>query len=77
MGKKADLNLIRDFAQYPELRWLEKNQYLPGMALGVACYLLGGWGAFFVGYCLSTVLVYHVTFMINSLAHGINADQTR
>ena len=66
---KADLNLIRDFAQYPELRWLEKNQYLPGMALGVACYLLGGWDAFFVGYCLSTVLVYHVTFMINSLAH--------
>ncbi|WP_348674769.1 fatty acid desaturase [uncultured Abyssibacter sp.] len=66
---KADMNLIRDFAQYPELRWLEKNQYLPGMALGLGCYLLGGWDALFVGFCLSTVLVYHVTFMINSLAH--------
>ncbi len=65
----ADMSLIQDFAQYPELRWLDRNKYLPGVLLGVACFLIGGWAGLFVGFALSTVLVYHATFMINSLAH--------
>ncbi len=65
----ADMTMIQDFAKYPELVWLEKNQYAPGILLGVACFLLGGWSGLFVGFILSTMLVYHATFMINSLAH--------
>jgi stearoyl-CoA desaturase (Delta-9 desaturase) len=65
----ADMSLIKDFAKYPELRWLEKHDYLPGIALGIACFLIGGWAGLFVGFVLSTMLVYHATFMINSLAH--------
>ena len=63
------MSLIQDFAKYPELVWLERNQYLPGILLGVACFLIGGWSGLFVGFVLSTMLVYHATFMINSLAH--------
>jgi stearoyl-CoA desaturase (delta-9 desaturase) len=37
--------------------------------LGVACYALGGWSALVTGFFLSTVLTYHGTFVINSLAH--------
>ncbi|HXG29374.1 MAG TPA: fatty acid desaturase [Nevskiales bacterium] len=65
----ADMSLIQDFAKYPELRWLQKHEYAPGMLLGIACFLIGGAPGLFVGFVLSTMLVYHATFMINSLAH--------
>lgn len=65
----VDMDLIRDFSRYPELRWLQKNQYAPGLLMALACFLTDGWSGWFVGYVLSTVLVYHATFCINSLAH--------
>ena len=65
----TDLNAIKDFAKYPELRWLDKHYLVPPIALGVGCFLAGGWSALIVGFFLSTVLTYHGTFVINSLAH--------
>jgi stearoyl-CoA desaturase (delta-9 desaturase) len=49
--------------------WLHKYELLPAIALGSACFLLGGWSGLTVGFFWSTVLVYHATFCINSLAH--------
>ena len=60
---------IKDFAKYPELRWLNKHDWVPPWTLGVACFLIGGWPGLFVGFFLSTVLLWHGTFTINSLAH--------
>ena len=60
---------IGDFAKYPELRWLNKYYLLPVSALGIAMFLIGGWGLFAWGFCLSTVLLWHGTFTINSLSH--------
>jgi stearoyl-CoA desaturase (delta-9 desaturase) len=60
---------IRDFARYPELVWLNKHHWVPGVILGTACYVLGGPGALFGGFFLSTAILYHGTFTINSLAH--------
>jgi stearoyl-CoA desaturase (delta-9 desaturase) len=37
--------------------------------LAVICYLLAGWSGLVVGFFWSTVLVFHATFCINSLAH--------
>ncbi|MGH8562146.1 MAG: acyl-CoA desaturase, partial [Nevskiales bacterium] len=71
----ADMSLIQDFAKYPELRWLERNDYIPGILLGLACFLIGGWAGLFVGFVLSTMLVYHATFMINSLAHVFGSQR--
>ena len=60
---------IRDFAKYPELRWLNQYWYVPPTVLAVACFLLAGWPGLFIGFFLSTVLLWHNTFLINSLTH--------
>jgi stearoyl-CoA desaturase (delta-9 desaturase) len=65
----TDLDAIKDFAKYPELRWLNRNYLVPPILLGVACFAAGGWSALVIGFFLSTVITYHCTFFINSLAH--------
>jgi stearoyl-CoA desaturase (delta-9 desaturase) len=64
-----DAQRIADFAKYPELRWLNRYHVVPAVAYAVVIYLLGGWPAFVWGFVVSTVLLYHGTFVINSLAH--------
>jgi len=66
---KADLVKVADFARFPELMWLHRLEVLPAVALGTLCFLIAGWPGLVVGFCWSTVLVYHATFCINSLAH--------
>ncbi|HET7849301.1 MAG TPA: fatty acid desaturase [Pseudolabrys sp.] len=65
----ADLNKVADLARYPELMWLHRYELVPAAVLAVICFLLGGWPGLVVGFFCSTVLVYHATFCINSLAH--------
>jgi stearoyl-CoA desaturase (delta-9 desaturase) len=65
----ADFSTISDLTKYPELRWLERNKYTPAAILAVVCYLWMGWVGLVVGFFWSTVLLYHGSFMINSLAH--------
>jgi stearoyl-CoA desaturase (delta-9 desaturase) len=60
---------IQDFWRYPELRWLDRNHWIPGVALAVLCYLIAGWSGLVWGFVVSTILVYHATFAINSLTH--------
>ncbi len=66
---ETPLHVIRDWAQYPELRWLDRWHWVPGIVLAVACWLIGGWSGLVCGFVISTVLVYHATFSINSLSH--------
>ena len=63
------LELIPDFARYPELRWLNRHHYVPVVALAVACTLIGGFEGLAWGFCASTTLLWHATYSINSLAH--------
>ncbi len=72
---RADMSLIQDFAKYPELRWLQDNQYAPGLLLGLLCFFIDGAPGIFVGFVLSTILVYHSTFFINSLAHVLGTQR--
>ncbi|MCI0684485.1 MAG: acyl-CoA desaturase [Gemmataceae bacterium] len=78
----TNVKLIPDFAKYPELRWLDRNEFTPAMLLGLALFGLGEllaiggiattglqmvvWGLF-----ISTVAVYHVTYLVNSATHLI------
>jgi stearoyl-CoA desaturase (delta-9 desaturase) len=64
-----DPRRVADFSRFPELRWLNTYHLVPTVIYGLAIYLIGGWGAFFWGFCLSTVMLYHGTFLINSLSH--------
>jgi stearoyl-CoA desaturase (delta-9 desaturase) len=65
----ADLTRVGDLTRYPELVWLHRLELLPAVALGFVCFLIDGWPGLVVGFLWSTVLVYHATFCINSLAH--------
>ncbi len=60
---------IRDFAKYPELRWLNKYWAVPPTVLAIACFLIAGWSGLVIGFFLSTVLLWHNTFLINSVTH--------
>jgi stearoyl-CoA desaturase (delta-9 desaturase) len=66
---KSDQNLIRDFSKYPEMRFIDKHDWIGPWALAVTCFLIGGWSGLVVGFFLSTVVLWHTTFTINSLAH--------
>jgi stearoyl-CoA desaturase (delta-9 desaturase) len=61
--------LIQDFGKFPELRFLDRYHWIPPVLLAAIILVAGGWGAFLWGFLLSTVLLYHATFCINSLAH--------
>ena len=65
----TDTDAIKDFARYPELRFLDKHDWIPMWALGVTCFLIGGWSGLIIGFFLSNVLLWHSTFTVNSLAH--------
>ena len=75
-------NRIKDMLKYPELVMLERVDWLPFVLLGLACYLCGewlnasmpalntnGWQMLVWGFLVSTIVLYHATYTINSLCH--------
>ena len=70
-GRTADYNMIKDFQKYPELVWLDKWDRLPPFILAVLVWMVAGWSGLIVGFFLSTVILFHGTFTINSLSHVI------
>jgi stearoyl-CoA desaturase (delta-9 desaturase) len=63
------LESIRDFARFPELVWLNRFHAVPALVALVVMWLLGGVPWMFYGGVVSTVLLWHGTFTINSLSH--------
>ena len=80
---RVDGSRIEDFASYPELRWLDRHDWVAPWALGVASYLVAGWSGVVVGFFGSTVVLWHATFCVNSVAHvfgrraGLRVEQSR
>jgi stearoyl-CoA desaturase (delta-9 desaturase) len=68
---ETDLSLVRDLERYPELRFLDHPavEILPAVLLGIAFYLVGGMPALVWGFLVSTVMLWHGSFSINSLSH--------
>lgn len=77
-------DLIKDLLKFPELRFIERNHLIAPIMLAVGTYFLGtylgvhypslhtsGMQMLVWGFCISTTLLYHGTFTINSLAHLI------
>lgn len=82
--KATHFELIKDYAKFPELKWLNKNHLVAPAFLFVLVWVVGsfvnGGGVFdptaglstiVVGFFLSTIILYHGTFSINSLMHMI------
>ncbi len=82
--KTTDYKIIHDYAKYPELVWLNKNYLVPPFVLALVVMALGGivnggtvlamftsagFSSLFIGFFLSTVILYHGTFSINSIMH--------
>jgi stearoyl-CoA desaturase (delta-9 desaturase) len=78
----ADLSRVKDLLKYPELRFLDRFDIAIPTLLGVGVFLFGillkhvapglgtnGWQMLVWGFFISTVLVYHGTYTINSLSH--------
>src|SRR5581483_12044380 len=65
----TDEKRIKDLMKYPELRIVDRYWYLAPILLGVTLWLVGGWFALFWGFFVSTTLLWHGTFTINSLTH--------
>lgn len=65
----TEIKRIQDFTQYPELVWLNRHHYLPPLLLGLLCLAVGGLSGLIWGFSISTVLLWHSTYTINSLAH--------
>jgi stearoyl-CoA desaturase (delta-9 desaturase) len=68
-NRVTHIDRIRDFAKYPELRWLDRHDLLIAVAWGFVLYFIGGPTALIWGHFVSLVIAWHVTFTINSLAH--------
>jgi stearoyl-CoA desaturase (delta-9 desaturase) len=66
---ETELDRIRDFASYPELVWLNRWHIVAPIALAVGCYAVDGLPGLVWGFCISTTLLWHATYSINSLAH--------
>ncbi len=64
-----DYSTVQDLKAYPELEWLERHHHMPGILLGALCFVIAGWPGLVVGFVWSTILLYHGSFSINSLAH--------
>jgi stearoyl-CoA desaturase (delta-9 desaturase) len=69
--KATDWDRVKDLAKYPELRWLNRYYLVPPVTLAVALFALGGVWALVWGFLVSTTLLWHGTFCVNSLAHVV------
>jgi len=66
---ETDWKRIPDFAQCQELKFLNRFWIIPLSVYGAAIYFVGGWEIFYWAFILSTILLWHGTFTINSLSH--------
>jgi stearoyl-CoA desaturase (Delta-9 desaturase) len=71
----TDYQLIGDLTQFKELLWLDRHSYVPLAALAFVTWLIAGWPGLVIGFCFSTVALWHVTFSVNSLSHLVGRQQ--
>jgi stearoyl-CoA desaturase (delta-9 desaturase) len=78
------LDLVKDFVKFPEIRWVDDNHVIAPILLAVCVFFLGaglghyapglhtnGTQMLVWGFFVSTTLLYHGTFAINSFTHLI------
>jgi stearoyl-CoA desaturase (Delta-9 desaturase) len=75
--EETKLDRIRDFAGCPELRWLDRFHVVPSVAYAALLWAVGGVPVLLWGYFVSTVMLWHGTFLVNSLAHVMGRRRYR
>lgn len=80
------LESVPDLARFPELRFLDRFDSLVPILLGIGLYAGGemlaarapylntsGPQLFVWGFCISTIVLFHATFTVNSVAHRVGS----
>ena len=78
----TNTKFIRELIRFPELRIIDRFDLLMPLALSIGLFITGhylnqyepqlntnGFQLFIWGFSLSTVMLYHATFLVNSVAH--------
>lgn len=65
----TNYDAVKDFARFPELKWLNEHFLVPVVAGIAALYAIGGLPWVVWGAIVPTVALWHGTFTINSLSH--------
>jgi stearoyl-CoA desaturase (Delta-9 desaturase) len=73
--EETDYSRVKDLARFPELVLLNKLSLLPAIVLAVTVWWFMGWSGLLIGFFLSTVLLWHGTFTINSLSHMLGSQR--
>lgn len=81
-SQATEVKYISNLLKYRDLRFLDKYYSVPPVLLAISMFLLGAmleryaphlgtssWQMLVWGFFISTVLLYHGTFTVNSLAH--------
>jgi stearoyl-CoA desaturase (delta-9 desaturase) len=68
-SRATRLELVPDLREFPELRFLDRHYRLPPLLLALGLYAIGGLPWLAWGFFVSTVLVWHATNAINTVAH--------
>ncbi len=66
---ETPIDRIREFEHYPELVFLNRWYPLPPALMALGLFLVGGLPALIWGFVVSTVLLWHTTYAINSVCH--------
>ncbi len=85
---KTGVHYVRDWSRFPELVWLDKFHAVVSLSLAGSMFALGallqnvapglgtsGWQMLVWGFVISTVVLYHSTYTINSLAHQFGSKR--
>ena len=75
----TDRKVVRDLIKFKELVLIDRFDWFPPVLLLLSLFVIGeylsltsgisGLNMVIWGFCLSTILVYHCTFAVNSIAH--------
>jgi stearoyl-CoA desaturase (delta-9 desaturase) len=68
---ETEFAIVKDLAKYPELRLLNRFHYVPPFLYALLIYTIWGFPGLIWGFFISTTMLYHCTFFINSLTHII------
>ncbi len=81
-SKPTQFEKVKELALFPELRFLNRHHWIPSVTGAVAMLLLGralgtwapelgtnGWQMLVWGFFVSTWVLYHTTYTINSFTH--------
>ena len=82
-GFPTRMEYVKDWARFPELVFLNRFDWLPGLLLAGSLFAVGtvfkqvapqlettGAQLLVWGFFVSTILLHHGTFTVNSVAHG-------